>query len=470
MNRRKSLILSLALLIVGLCIIGSTIYFVGSTNFNGYWYSAENGHLYEFSDGHIFCKQDYITLDTGENITGFYLAYRNYMEAYIRNVIGTPDIKEPLYLVKNKGEEMLCTDSNGINAIFYRSPIIARQLAAEKEEKKKAEELASVQKFLEEQEKISVAPIVSYDDILQGKYSGQIVKVEAIVSSYTSNTLKTKYDFDLWFWCETKGDYIRTQNFHASTYSFSAADVEALLEVDNGDTLLITLEVPSYNAISSGNFLRFDLVKKGELSDYNISGEQTTTVPPTSTPRASTSDIEVSFVKDRVDGDKLKLKVYVDNKSSEIFTGDIYVYFYTAEGYKKLGSDTILVKKLQPGRQSWANVSIDNYSGTIGLETSFSNVRFVSITAPVSAIDEDRTAKTKESFFWSFDGTSWYGKVEEIQVHTDGTCIVTSSATSDDTNKTIAFAVWQSGETHGVKKVQVVDSEGKLLAVYNYGK
>ncbi len=176
-----------------------------------------------------------------------------------------------------------------------------------------------------------------------------------------------------------------------------------------------------------------------------------------------TSMIEVTFKTDRIDGDALLLKVYVKNTSDRIFKGNVYVHFTNARG-KYLGADTILVDELMPGRESWANVSIDIYTGVIEMSTYFSEVSFEEFDDITAEIDDEATEKTKNSFRLNFDTTSWYSDVKSITVYADGQCVVES--TSIDNNAGIATAVWSCGKEHGVKSVRVVDMNGVIQTVY----
>ena len=176
-----------------------------------------------------------------------------------------------------------------------------------------------------------------------------------------------------------------------------------------------------------------------------------------------TSMIEVTFETDHIDGDALLLKVYVKNTSDRVFKGDIYVYFTNARG-KRLGSDTILVDELMPGRESWANVWIDVYTGVIEMSTYFSDVSFEELDDITAKIDNEATERTKSSFKLNFDTTSWYSDVKTITVYKNGQCIVVS--TSTDNNAVIASAIWSCGREYGVKTVRVVDMSGKIQTIY----
>lgn len=176
-----------------------------------------------------------------------------------------------------------------------------------------------------------------------------------------------------------------------------------------------------------------------------------------------TSMIEVTFKTDRIDGDALLLKVYVKNTSDRVFRGNVYVYFTNARG-KYLGSDTIMVDELMPGRESFANISIDVYTGTIEMATSFSNVSFEEFDVIIAEIDREATEKTINSVRLNFDTTSWFTDIKSITVYKDGQCVVES--TSIDNNTMFASIVWSCGKEYGVNSVRVVDMDGVIQAVY----
>ena len=176
--------------------------------------------------------------------------------------------------------------------------------------------------------------------------------------------------------------------------------------------------------------------------------------------------INVTFLKDYVDGDRLYLKVYVKNNSDKIFTGDIHVFFYSADGKERLGSDMIIVEELAPGRESWANVNIDKYDRTPKLELEFSNPTFTEVEVITSEIDAEATEKTKNSYSLNFEGVSWYNDITNIVVYEDGSCIVTIKSGAKEDGQFYAATIWSCGNNHGVETVQVIDSNGVLQAVY----
>ena len=180
---------------------------------------------------------------------------------------------------------------------------------------------------------------------------------------------------------------------------------------------------------------------------------------------AKLSDITVRFEADRIEGSRLLGTVFTENNSEETFEGNVHVYFYGADG-KKLGNDTIIVDELLPGRESWANVSIDAYNGTPEMDVEFTEVSFTPLEKTTAEVDEEATNNTKDLFYWSFDGVSWYNDVTDITVYTDGTCVVTVKNKTKEDGQFYAAAVWSCGEDYGVDTVQVVDSDGTIKSVY----
>lgn len=181
---------------------------------------------------------------------------------------------------------------------------------------------------------------------------------------------------------------------------------------------------------------------------------------------ANTSDIAVRFEPDYIDGDRLHITVFTKNNSDEKFSGNVYVTFYSADGKDLLGSDTIIVEELLPGRESWTDIVVDAYRGTPKMAVDFSEVLFVPIKGVNAEIDAEATDKTKNSFRLNFDGVSWYDDVTDIVVYTDGTCIVTIKDNPKEGGQFYASTVESCGEDYGVKEVQVVDQTGKIIAVY----
>jgi len=179
---------------------------------------------------------------------------------------------------------------------------------------------------------------------------------------------------------------------------------------------------------------------------------------------ADLSAIEVTFDKDIIDGNDMRLKVYVKNTSDKVFTGDIHVFFYMSDGKTRLGQDMLIVEDLSPGCESWSNVTIKEYNGTPKLELEYSNIVFEEVEETTAEMELTATEKTANSVRLNFDITSWYVDIKSIEVYEDGTCIVVSASHND--NSVIASSVWSCGHDYGVKTVQVIDEKGKVLVVY----
>ena len=182
--------------------------------------------------------------------------------------------------------------------------------------------------------------------------------------------------------------------------------------------------------------------------------------------KARLSDIQVSFQKDSIDGDRMNLKVYVENTSEKIFTGDVQVSFYSSDGKERLGSDMIIVEDLAPRRQSWSNVTIDKYDGAPKLELEFTNPIFKEVKTITTEIDNEVTEKTKNSYRLNFEGVSWYADITDITAYTDGNCIVKIKNDAKEKGQFYASTIWSCGTDHGVKFVQIMDADGSLKAVY----
>lgn len=202
-----------------------------------------------------------------------------------------------------------------------------------------------------------------------------------------------------------------------------------------------------------------------EISTPTDENESTDNVEINAEPE-ELSEIEVTFTKDYTDGDRLHLKVYVNNNSDKTFTGDVHVFFYSRDGKDRLGSDMIIVEDLEPGRQNWANVTIDKYDGTPQLELEFTDPLFSEVEEITTEIDTDATEKTKNSYKLNFEGVSWYEDVTDIVVYADGNCVVTIKNNSKEKGQFYASTIWSCGNDHGVEAVQVIDADGNIKSVY----
>ena len=172
------------------------------------------------------------------------------------------------------------------------------------------------------------------------------------------------------------------------------------------------------------------------------------------------------FITDVIDNDRLHLKVYTKNNSEEIFSGNVYVTFYSADGKDRLGSDSIFVEDLQPGHESWANVTITTYLGTPKMTVDFSEVRFTPLEKITAELDQETTQKVKRSYELNFKGVSWYEDITQIEVYTDGICVVTIKNKAKEGGQFYANAIKQCADQYGVDSVKVVDTSGNVKAVY----
>jgi len=207
--------------------------------------------------------------------------------------------------------------------------------------------------------------------------------------------------------------------------------------------------------------------KGGAIPDAPSTGGNDVSSQTTST--ADTSDITVRFETDYIDGDRLHITAFTKNNSEEVFAGNVYVTFYSADGKDRLGSDTIIVDELLPRRESWADIIVAAYRGTPKMTVDFSEVSFTPIKEVVSEIDLDATEKTKSSYYWNFDGVSWYNDITDIAVYENGTCVVVLKDNPKEGGQFYASTIWSCGNDHGVDSVQVIDKDGTIISVYGDG-
>lgn len=318
----------------------------------------------------------------------------------------------------------------------------------------------------------SSVEVVSYDSIIAGKHSGKIVGLEAVIGTCEYYELLESYWFDLWYWSDQKQEYVNDEGFVINTDGgYSNLAIEPLRIFDSGDKIKMILEVEKDNSFApSTHCIWFSLIGKGDLDDYDLSEEPESgsekKAEATGDGDSDISDITVRFESDYIDGDRMHITVFTKNNSEKAFAGNVYVTFYSADGKDRLGSDTVIVDELLPGRESWADIIIDAYKGTPKMTVDFSEVSFSPIKEVISEIDLDATKKTKSSYYWNFDGVSWYNDVCDIVAYTDGTCVVVINDAPEENGQFYASVIWSCGHEYGVKEVQVVDRTGKLLAVY----
>lgn len=317
----------------------------------------------------------------------------------------------------------------------------------------------------------SSVKVVSYDSVIAGNHSGEIIGLEAVIGICEYYDLLESYWFDLWYWSDQKQEYVNGEGFVINTDDgYSDLAIEPLWVFDSGDKIKIVLEVGKDNSFSPSDCIGFALVEKGDLDSYDLSngaeGEDDKLTETTDNSHPNISDIAVRFETDYIEGDRLHIAVFTKNNSDETFSGNIYVTFYSTDGKDCIGSDTIIVDELLPGRESWADIAVDAYSGTPKMTVDFSEVLFIPIKEIATEIDADATEKTKSSYYWNFDGVSWYNDITTIVVYTDGTCVVTVQQDTKENGQFYAAAIWSCGNNYGVKTVQVVDPNGTILAVY----
>ena len=178
------------------------------------------------------------------------------------------------------------------------------------------------------------------------------------------------------------------------------------------------------------------------------------------------ANINVRMGDTYIEDDGLHIKVFVANDSEEVFSGSVHVTFCEGDGKGLLGYDLIIVDDLLPGRESWATVVVEPYDGTPEMIVEFTDVEFTPVEVTTADVDSETTEKVKNSYYLNFDGVSWYEDVTDVTVYTDGSCIVTVKNDAKEKGQFYASTIWSCGEQHGVETVQVVNSNGDILAVY----
>lgn len=180
-------------------------------------------------------------------------------------------------------------------------------------------------------------------------------------------------------------------------------------------------------------------------------------------------DIEVSFERQNIkEGKKELVKVYVNNRSSRKFSGNVYIAFYSTVGSKSLGSDTLIVDELLPGGQTWANVYIKEYDGTIKSAVNIYDAAFEDITVGFDDYDVKRTEEIlteyKESFgaSYGYPATEWFENVKDLKAYDDGSVVITLEPSTDN-DVLICSAILFLDDS--IKSVTAIDKTGKVLSV-----
>ena len=518
---KRILAVIFSILILTLCCACGT----SKPTLEGEWYHIDTGYLYKFQDGRILCEDNYWEIRKGHKISGLYETHENNSyKAHIKDIKGY-ELLNNIYIVKfNDTFALSSTQNQSGELLFIKSKEEANKLRAEREKTQKLLlskiELehkllydtkptfskhrtinANISKDFNEATNdtlilndielslpkkwetniidgiigVSLTPYIETPPIFSLIFfnlDNDVNFLNLIHRKDLADSIIKYYKYDLY---KNKIESLELLNCYASNKSdylyigckgkIYSKEYFGLIKVRHLGNGLCAFNLFQYTD-SKYDFTNdmesiFDTLKSTKFKSYKHS---TTNSKEEISSSGSTSDLDISCTKDYIDGNNMYLKVYVKNNSSAMFKGDVHVFFYSADGKKRLGSDMIIIDKLMPGQTSWAKVKIDKYLGTPKIETEFTNPQFIDVS-PISAeVDTELSKKTSNSVRLNFDIASWYKNIESIEVYTDRTCVVKSNSTKD--NSTIASAVWSCGKDHGVKSVQVVDTEGNIKAVY----
>ncbi len=452
---KKILAVIFSILILTLCCACSN----SKPTFEGEWYLYSNGSKCLIDNNKIT-----VYTDNEKGITTTYSKKDNFIEAYLTPFFSARKGTYKLYIVKYENTYVLSTkeDTTG-RLLFFKDKKIRDQYISNKLNQ---EEKIKIEKENNQLNYYRNVPLVTYDSLILGKHIDKTVALEAIVSDF-----KYEYDFfkfNCWFFSDINKNYEKMGpiTIYPPLPSFKKNE---LVKLENGDKIKIVFNCTQKGDYGSLKYQYAEIIQKGNLKDYGITFDNNEKESikddyKSVSSSGSTSDLDISYTKDYIDGNNMYLKVYVKNNSFAMFKGDVHVFFYTADGKKRLGSDMIIIDKLMPGQTNWAKVKIDKYLGSPKIETEFTNPQFLDISPISTEIDNELSKKTTNSVRLNFDVASWYKNIKSIKVMTDRTCVVTSTSSKD--NSTIASAVWSCGKDYGVKTVQVVDNEGNIKAVY----
>jgi len=199
-----------------------------------------------------------------------------------------------------------------------------------------------------------------------------------------------------------------------------------------------------------------------------------TTQEATPQDEALLEDIEVTFTADALMSDgKQRMIVYVENKSSKVFTGDIHVDFEESDG-KAIGWDMIIVEELGIGQQTWANIFVTpSYDITMTYRFARGySFKEIDIKAGGTA-DKVLSASLTQFMFENFGGmgdpsfaTSWYPSIKRMEVFASDDiyyAVATVSTTDQTSISRIGNTILVNFGDVELTKVVVKDESGKLL-------
>ena len=212
---------------------------------------------------------------------------------------------------------------------------------------------------------------------------------------------------------------------------------------------------------------------------------------PEASPSASESDaaaapepvtdedprLDLIVVDQKVDEMLSQSIVTIRNNSDSIFDGMIHVRFTTADG-TSVGSDTIFVEQLSPGRDTYARIDLDATEGVRGAYEFgvYSFEEMADSADPV--LDEDLSAQLAAAFEGSFGGagnpeyaTSWYKYLTGVSVYTASAgnrAVVTVTPGDQDGIEMICKSLfWNYGDEYGLMSVEAVTEDNESLFLFS---
>ena len=387
MKRILAIIFSIVILIL-CCACGSS-----KPTIEGEWYHIDTGNLYKFYEGGVLCDNNYVKLSNGKKLSGLYKTHENHYETYIKSILGTPKAMGKIYIIKYNDVLTISTtpDTSG-KLLFSKSKETAYSLMLERKKQRELEEIKRKQKEEEEKLKaletaIKMTP-VSYESIITGNHTDRLIAIEAIIDTIEYDKYWNEYSFTPYYWSNEQQTYVVGSMKEPLAIDKIPSQVAKILPtLKDGDKIKIVTKVYDDNSFGLMGTQYIEILSRGNIIDKSQKFLETSTYNSNTYGKhfknysslGDISDISVTCTKDYIDGNKMYLKVYVKNNSSAMFKGDVHVFFYSADGKKRLGSDMIIIDKLMPGQTSWAKVKIDKYLGTPKIETEFTNPQFFDI-------------------------------------------------------------------------------------------
>ncbi len=238
----KKVIIGMVSLAICLCLSAC-----GSKSIEGTWYAVPEKTMVQFANG---------VVTVGGQPFGQYEKVGN---KYIVS-FGEAGWNWELYTVNLCGTTVLSTSPDDDGVILYCQNL-----------EKVSEVLDYIDARANEVQKTDIpnAELVTYDSIVEGRHTNEVVALEAVIYSYEYETIGYKgyYDIGLAYWSDKENCLIYDE-FPGSVCSddIKADAAERLSSFDVGDKIKIILRVYEDDSFGLSGYIWADLIEKSYLN------------------------------------------------------------------------------------------------------------------------------------------------------------------------------------------------------------